>query len=200
MGAAGQVMASVSAKLNEPSMEEILASIRRIIADDQETLQIVQGPAPRGEGSPLRTVLDLTEQQVLSEILPEAVEPEAPGVTAFERDEDAGTDAAAVDDPGLVEASPPRPLSPNAASRVPNGPAPTAPAEAPLLSRETETSLVSAFTRLDSTVAQSAPKTLEDLAREMLRPMLKTWLDDNLAPMVERLVQAEIERVARVRR
>ena len=84
--------------------------------------------------------------------------------------------------------------------RVPNGPAPTAPAEAPLLSRETETSLVSAFTRLDSTVAQSAPRTLEDLAREMLRPMLKTWLDDNLAPMVERLVQAEIERVARVRR
>jgi uncharacterized protein len=184
MGAAGQVMASLSAKLNEPSMEEILASIRRIIADDQETLQIVQGPAPRGEGSPLRTVLDLTEQQVLSEILPEAVEPEAPGVTAFDRDEDAGTDAAAVDDPGLVEA----------------WPAPTAPAEAPLLSRETETSLVSAFTRLDSTVAQSAPKTLEDLAREMLRPMLKTWLDDNLAPMVERLVQAEIERVARVRR
>jgi cell pole-organizing protein PopZ len=182
-------------------MEEILASIRRIIADDQETLQIVQGPTPMGEGSPLRTVLDLTEQQVLSEILPEAVEPEAPGVTAFDRDEDAGTDPAAVDDPGLVEAAPPRPLSPNAASRVPNGPAPTVPpVEAPLLSRETETSLVSAFTRLDSTVAQSAPKTLEDLAREMLRPMLKTWLDDNLAPMVERLVQAEIERVARVRR
>jgi cell pole-organizing protein PopZ len=187
MGAAGQVMASVSAKLNEPSMEEILASIRRIIADDQETLQIVQGPAPTGAGSPLRTVLDLTEQQVLSEILPEAVEPEAAAVTAF-------------DDPDPVEAEPPGPLSPNASSRIPDGPAPTIPVEAPLLSRETETSLVGAFTRLDSTVAQSAPKTLEDLAREMLRPMLKTWLDDNLAPMVERLVQAEIERVARTRR
>ncbi len=35
------------------------------------------------------------------------------------------------------------------------------------------------------------------LTREMLRPMLKTWLDDNLPVIVERLVSAEIERVAR---
>jgi cell pole-organizing protein PopZ len=35
------------------------------------------------------------------------------------------------------------------------------------------------------------------LTREMLRPMLKTWLDDNLPGIVERLVAAEIERVAR---
>ena len=42
-------------------------------------------------------------------------------------------------------------------------------------------------------------RTLEDLVREMLRPMLKTWLDDNLPGMVERLVRAEIERVARGR-
>jgi cell pole-organizing protein PopZ len=39
--------------------------------------------------------------------------------------------------------------------------------------------------------------TLEDLVKEMLRPMLKTWLDDNLPSMVERLVRAEIERVSR---
>ena len=42
-------------------------------------------------------------------------------------------------------------------------------------------------------------RTLEDLVREMLRPMLKSWLDDNLPGMVERLVRAEIERVARGR-
>ena len=42
-------------------------------------------------------------------------------------------------------------------------------------------------------------RTLEDLVREMLRPMLKTWLDDNLPGMVERLVRAEIERVSRGR-
>ncbi len=42
-------------------------------------------------------------------------------------------------------------------------------------------------------------RTLEDLVREMLRPMLKSWLDDNLPGMVERLVRAEIERVSRGR-
>jgi uncharacterized protein len=42
-------------------------------------------------------------------------------------------------------------------------------------------------------------RTLEDLVREMLRPMLKSWLDDNLPGMVERMVRAEIERVSRGR-
>ncbi len=37
--------------------------------------------------------------------------------------------------------------------------------------------------------------TLQDLVREMLRPMLKAWLDDNLPGIVERLVQAEIDRM-----
>jgi hypothetical protein len=35
--------------------------------------------------------------------------------------------------------------------------------------------------------------------KEMLRPMLKAWLDDNLPSLVERLVRAEIERVTRCR-
>ena len=38
---------------------------------------------------------------------------------------------------------------------------------------------------------------IENLTREMLRPMLKSWLDDNLPSLVERLVRAEIQRVAR---
>jgi cell pole-organizing protein PopZ len=38
--------------------------------------------------------------------------------------------------------------------------------------------------------------TLEDMVRELVRPMLKEWLDSNLPPMVERIVRAEIERVA----
>jgi len=42
-------------------------------------------------------------------------------------------------------------------------------------------------------------RTLEDLVKEMLQPLLKTWLDDNLPGMVERLVRAEIERVSRGR-
>jgi cell pole-organizing protein PopZ len=45
----------------------------------------------------------------------------------------------------------------------------------------------------------SQPQTVEDLMKEMLRPMLKAWLDDNLPSLVERLVRAEIERVTRCR-
>jgi cell pole-organizing protein PopZ len=40
-------------------------------------------------------------------------------------------------------------------------------------------------------------RTIEDVVRELLRPMLKSWLDDNLPAMVERLVRSEIERVSR---
>jgi len=43
------------------------------------------------------------------------------------------------------------------------------------------------------------PEMIERVAREMLRPMLKSWLDDNLPIVVERLVRAEIERIARGR-
>ncbi len=68
-----------------------------------------------------------------------------------------------------------------------------------LLSSVTSAAVDSAFNALAQTVLVQNARTLEDLVREMLRPMLKTWLDDNLPGMVERLVRAEIERVARGR-
>ena len=69
----------------------------------------------------------------------------------------------------------------------------------PLLSSATSAAVNSAFNALAHTVLVQNARTLEDLVREMLRPMLKTWLDDNLPGLVERLVRAEIERVARGR-
>ena len=68
-----------------------------------------------------------------------------------------------------------------------------------LLSSATSAAVDSAFNALAHTVLVQNARTLEDLVREMLRPMLKTWLDDNLPGLVERLVRAEIERVARGR-
>ena len=53
------------------------------------------------------------------------------------------------------------------------------------------------FQRLATTVVSGRPRSLEDVLTEMLRPMLKAWLDENLPPIVEHLVRAEIERVAR---
>jgi hypothetical protein len=69
-----------------------------------------------------------------------------------------------------------------------------------LISAATTAAVDCAFSTLAQTVPAPNGRTLEDLVREMLRPMLRTWLDDNLPSMVERLVRAEIERVARARR
>ena len=66
-----------------------------------------------------------------------------------------------------------------------------------LLSPTADASVASSFQALATTVLFKDPNMIEEMAREMLRPMLKQWLDDNLPVMVERLVRSEIERVAR---
>jgi cell pole-organizing protein PopZ len=71
--------------------------------------------------------------------------------------------------------------------------------ERALLSAATTQAVDSAFNTLAHTVLVQNARTLEDLVKEMLRPMLKSWLDDNLPGLVERLVRAEIERVSRGR-
>jgi cell pole-organizing protein PopZ len=70
--------------------------------------------------------------------------------------------------------------------------------DAGLLSREATAVIGSAFNTLTETVKKQEPS-LEDVVRETLRPMLKSWLDENLPRVVERMVQAEIERVTRGR-
>jgi cell pole-organizing protein PopZ len=71
--------------------------------------------------------------------------------------------------------------------------------EAPIISSATAAAVDSAFNALAHTVLVQNAKTLEDLVKEMLRPMLQHWLDNNLPTLVERLVRQEIERVARGR-
>jgi cell pole-organizing protein PopZ len=68
-----------------------------------------------------------------------------------------------------------------------------------LLSSTASAAVDSAFNTLAHTVLVQNARTLEDLVKEMLRPMLKSWLDDNLPGLVERIVRAEIERVSRGR-
>jgi cell pole-organizing protein PopZ len=71
--------------------------------------------------------------------------------------------------------------------------------EQALVSSITSAAVDSAFNTLAHTVLVQNARTLEDLVREMLRPLLKSWLDDNLPSLVERLVRNEIERVSRGR-
>lgn len=200
-------------------MEEILASIRRIIADDQKEPE-PPPPAASAKPAPVKEVPkpepvavapppepDFEEDDVLD--LAGVAEPvrkasldlDMPEI-GFRDDEPIDFDAIEIDpepepEPVKAAAPPPQPAPP---PPPPPQPAPAAPAaESRLLSRESDASVSQAFTLLANTVLSNNARTLEDLVQEMLRPMLKAWLDDNLPVMVERLVRAEIERVARGR-
>jgi cell pole-organizing protein PopZ len=85
------------------------------------------------------------------------------------------------------------------AMRTPEEPRPRFAADSALISNATMAAVDGAFNSLAQTVLGNNARTLEDLVKEMLRPMLKSWLDDNLPGMVERIVRAEIERVSRGR-
>lgn len=168
-------MSSANPKPQEPSMEEILASIRRIISDDQDA---PKPPEPSQQAAPPELdddVLDLAE-----------IEPVAPPPLPEFR-------------PRIEVPPPPPPMRepPPPPSPPPRQPEPPAHSADHLLSGATDASVGSAFNMLAHTVLTNNARTLEDLVREMLRPMLKAWLDDNLPPLVERLVRSEIERVAR---
>ncbi|WP_319531929.1 DUF2497 domain-containing protein [uncultured Cohaesibacter sp.] len=82
-------------------------------------------------------------------------------------------------------------------SPTPDGPLPSVERGAPLVSDNTSKAVHSAFGDLTHTILSNNTRTMENVVEDMLRPMLKAWLDQNLPVMVERLVRAEIERVSR---
>lgn len=183
-------MGSPNLKVNEPSMEDILASIRRIIADDMEPGHEAEvlGAAP----TPLKSVLDIAESHVSPVRFGERVPAEEPVVSeADSLREDRSVSILMVN----YEAE-------HQVVQTPVQPGEMIPSEA-LLSNVVSASVSEAFGKLNSVmlpaqgVAQA--KSVEDLMTELLRPMLKAWLDENLPGLVERLVQAEIERVTRGR-
>ena len=212
---------SQAAKVQEPSMEEILASIRRIIADDDASKPAAKAPEPVAPKPPPAAAVPARP----------APPPPPPAAPVANKPADIGAMLADLDKP---KAAPPPPKPAPAASDVLDlteamttpspGPAPTfrtidgdsdvvfsdaprtaeEPRRAPppmtdtgLISHTTAAAVDSAFNTLAHTVLGQNARTLEDLVKEMLRPMLKSWLDDNLPGLVERIVRAEIERVSR---
>ena len=91
----------------------------------------------------------------------------------------------------------PKPAAMNVAtfSRPAVNEAPTA--KPAILSERTERQVAAAFGELSEAFAARSKKTFDEMAEEMMRPMLQDWLDNNLPVLVERLVREEIERVAR---
>jgi cell pole-organizing protein PopZ len=166
-------------------MEEILASIRRIISDDDAGKPVSSKPAPaRAEAK---------NRQNDSDAMPAGFDAagDRPDDPADTRVADA---LATADVIALAEAMQAKASAVNGMDH-----APRELPDRPLLSPRTTAAVDTAFNSLTHTVLMQNPRTLEDLAREMLKPMLKAWLDDNLPNIVERLVRAEIERVSRGR-
>lgn len=167
----------------DPAMDDILASIRRILNEDETppgagaAPEADSGPAP-GPAPAGAEPLDLTESMLVqhdngpsrAEPPPAAVSPPAAPVTA---NEPAG--------------EPERPPGLGAEALV-------APAVAAATAGAMGKLLRAVVQERAATVSRGGPS-IEDVVREELRPLLKEWLDQHLPPIVERLVRAEIERV-----
>ena len=178
-------------------MEEILASIRRIIADDQEggAKPAPAPPAPQtAKAGPVSAPASFApaEEDVLD--LGEVATPVARAPSLDLEHEDIGYRDVAEMDFDAVEPDEAPPQQPEPALRFEPEPVPER-----LISSRTDTTVSGSFNMLAHTVLTHNARTLEDLVRDMLRPMLKSWLDENLPTLVERLVRAEIERVTRGR-
>jgi hypothetical protein len=182
---------AAAARPQEPSMEEILASIRRIIADDGEP-EPPEPPRPVRAAPPAPPPTPQPDEkgQAFDLAAPSrSLQPPMPKLDGADLPVlDEAAKALDVEPAHKPEPTPPR--QPEEPPRAPLSP------EA-LLSGEANAHVSRAFNRLATTVLTNNARTLEDLVKDLLRPMLKAWLDDNLPPLVERLVRAEIERVAR---
>ena len=231
----------------EPSMEEILASIRRIISEDgdEETAaapeaapgavpdavdepEAVAEPEPEPEPEPEAAeaveeedVLELTDEvqddgTIVNLNTGEAVaEEETPEefVEALELDEEEEVELEMVDaeeepaEEAVAEAEPEAEPVPLVEEQPVPEPADVLAAEAAdrLISENPAINSVSSLSALAAAVdthrravdPSIGPRTIEDLVKDVMRPMIREWLDDNLPSLVERMVGREIERMTR---
>ncbi|MBF0666197.1 MAG: DUF2497 domain-containing protein [Brevundimonas sp.] len=208
----------------EPTMEEILASIRRIISEDDAPAETAAAPASAPESE---SEGEAAAEPAVAESAPAAAESspalmdESPAMeepAASEEDVLELTDtyeAPAAESIGDLDVSPAADVDPfpvEAVSESAFAPEPEHPADTTshgrydtLVGDSAAASAASAFAGLASSLKKSEPMepslpsgpTLDELARALLRPMLKEWLDANLPGIVEREVRKEVERIAR---
>lgn len=183
-------------EIQEPSMEEILSSIRRIIAEE-DAQQPAAASAPTASAAPPPTaaasdgdqaedVLELTE---IADETPAA----PPGPPEIEL-----ADAALPAEPVSVPAPTPPTVKEDPVLA-------TTESKPELVSEMAASATTAAMARLaraalpeePSAATPSSGKSVEQLVADMLRPMLKDWLDQNLPAIVERIVEQEVKKLAR---
>lgn len=218
----------------EPTMEEILASIRRIISENDEEQEAkkraeAEAAAQLATSSPKSApsnVLELTEmvtedgsvvslsaageqkQDVDNDVQNEAIAA-APETVP---DREGGPTDEQADKAEIIMDSP----KDDSVEFAPSTPSNATPADSPpssakddgLVSAATAAAATATFAQLARTLAQEptnvsggmplgSGRTLEDLVKEMIRPMLKEWLDANLAKIVDQAVRRELDRMTR---
>ena len=203
-------------KEEEPSMEEILASIRRIISQDDEepAKEPAAEPEPAPEPEPEKDaepaeeedVLELTEDDLEEDASQDDIDSMFDNIEESDQEED---ELVLEDEP--EEEPEPEPESEPEVEQVASAPAidmgidDVDPAldEDALVSSEAGDNIMGQFDALSALLTtgyQGSGNTLEDLVRELLRPMLKEWLDANLPEIAERMVAKEIARLARTKK
>ena len=197
----------------EPSMEEILASIRRIISEDGETEEADTNGAAVEE-TDQEEILELTEEvpEPEPEPEPEPVE-EAPVAEVAPEPE---PEPEPIPEPEPLPEPEPEPMPMPEPEPEPveievheeaisAAPPPVAELDEALISKSAARSSESSLSALAAAVTSErngvavgmGDRTLEDLVKEVMRPMIKEWLDANLPGLVEHLVGREIDRLSR---
>lgn len=166
---------SAQAPDQEPSIEEILASIRQIISDDDD------GPSAASAA-------------------PEPVAPPPPPPPPAPEPEPVREDVLELKDPIMAEKpeivmEEPEPTPPPVFDEAESD-------EESILTTHAKEAAVTGFARLADNIVIDKRRytgqgvTLEDVTKELLQPMLREWLDDNLPRIIERLVQKELDKLA----
>ncbi len=171
----------------DPSMEEILSSIRRILSEDE---------TQAGAKPPEDDVLVLDPGMLVKD------REDAPPAAAMVPEPEPGPQAEPEIDPAPLVVAPPPPEAPSTEAPSMEAALAAVDMESSLLANDTAESAAASILGLVRTLAADrltpvhrAGPTIEDLVREEVRPLLKVWLDAHLPALVERLVRNEIERV-----
>jgi hypothetical protein len=175
----------------EPSIEEILASIRQIISDDDEDEVLETKEEEKPLENPVHDsaddVLELTEDDLVED------EPKEED----DEDEEEQKDLQIEMRDRLEEIRRQSEEKPEEPAMDQKKPMPS-----DILSSGTQAAALDSLTKLTKRMPIERSRsydgvTLEDIVRELLHPMLREWMDDNLPGMVERTVQKELEKLAR---
>jgi len=198
----------------EPTMEEILSSIRRIISDDDDPAAAgnVLAKKAAADAAPAEAETEAVAVDEFEAVSAEVVEEPADDVlelTQVVNDDGSVTEIDAESEPEpedevmfdeLVAELEPEPVMAMADAAEPAMSNVDGPIIGDAAARATVAALNQLVIEMPKHIGIGQGLTLEEITRELLRPLLKQWLDANLPATVERLVQEEITRVSRLHR